>query len=69
MKRLTYPCFLILLLLTCGLKCNTDVARVMLPETDRDTRTARRRGCVPLRDGSNPRHKRTGAFPHPERCL
>ena len=32
MKRLTYPCFLILLLLTCGLKCNTDVARVMLPE-------------------------------------
>ena len=32
MKRLTCPCFLILLLLTCGLKCNTDVARVMLPE-------------------------------------
>ena len=31
MKRLTCP-FFILLLLTCGLKCNTDVARVMLPE-------------------------------------
>ena len=32
MKRLTCPFFLICLLLTCGLKCNTDVARVMLPE-------------------------------------
>ena len=32
MKHLTCPLFLILLLLTCGLKCNTDVARVMLPE-------------------------------------
>lgn len=37
MKRLTYPCFLILLLLTCGLKCNTDVARVMLPELTETT--------------------------------
>ena len=32
MRRLTCPCLLILLLLTCGLKCNTNVARVMLPE-------------------------------------
>ena len=40
MKRLTCP-FLILLLLTCGLKCNTDVARVMLPElTQTATETA-----------------------------
>ena len=40
MKRLTCPCFLILLLLTCGLKCNTDVARVMLPElTETETET------------------------------
>ena len=44
MKRLTCPCFFILLLLTCGLKCNTDVARVMLPElteteTDETERT------------------------------
>ena len=44
MKHLTCPLFLILLLLTCGLKCNTDVARVMLPEltetaTDETVRT------------------------------
>ena len=32
MQHRTTACFLILLLLCCGLKCNTDVARVVLPE-------------------------------------
>ena len=32
MHHRTTACFLILLLLCCGLKCNTDVARVVLPE-------------------------------------
>ena len=32
MHHRTTACFLILLLLCCGLQCNTDVARVVLPE-------------------------------------
>ena len=32
MHHRTTACFLILLLLCCGLKCNTDIARVVLPE-------------------------------------
>ena len=44
MKYSTCPLLILLLLLTCGLKCNTDVARVMLPElteteTDETART------------------------------
>ena len=39
MHHRTTACFLILLLLCCGLKCNTDVARVVLPEVTKTSET------------------------------
>ena len=39
MQHRTTACFLILLLLCCGLKCNTDVARVVLPEITNTSET------------------------------
>ena len=39
MQHRTTACFLILLLLCCGLQCNTDVARVVLPEVTETSET------------------------------
>ena len=39
MHHRTTACFLILLLLCCGLQCNTDVARVVLPEVTKTSET------------------------------